>query len=485
MAYTNTSNKLVIREGKRLSGMIDSNHLSTFANINPQMFDDALQMAFGFMQYPNDPIRELTQGRMKVRELDGTTDTWTWKQAIRPRPAVVLENLESTNSKAGIDRQYFKLKLDQDWFSPGEVLTTDKQHFVRISQQMAPYQESGGWVYTVQLVTDNALDYYPQWLMRPGSEYVNVHGVFSEQSSQATSLHFEQMIELKDQLPDMIRLQHKVTGYVDDRVLQFDQVEVDDSTGNVIKVTDTKWISRAELKFWKELDKQKGNMLFWGRGSQDLDGEKGYKTRSPYGFKQQLEWGNVETYGKFDAKLIRDYLMDVHFGRVAGENRNIELMTGEIGMRMFDEAFKDEANKFLIPAQNVIQGTDNMNLTYGYQIKAYRLVNGGTVTLKHLPYLDVDITNNMRDPRDGYPIESKTFYITDLSGEGADNIYMVRMPNTLKYGYVIGTSAPWELKGSVLSNTEDAYTLVARDRCGIWVKDVTRTGILKPSVVLA
>jgi len=467
-----------------MSNMVDTNHLSTFSDQNPQMFDDALQMAFGFMQYPNDPIRELTAGRMKVRELDGTSDSWSWKQAIRPRPAILLENLEGSTNKPGYDRTYFKIKLDQDWFSPGEILTTDKKNFVRISQQIAPYQESGGWVYTVQLVTDNAQDFYPQYLMRAGSEYVSVSSAYSEQASQSAGLHFEQMIELKDQLPDMIRLSHKVTGYADDRVLVFEQAEVDNQTGEVIKVNDSKWISRAEIKFWRHMEMQKGNSIFWGRGSKDLDGEKGYKTRTPYGFKQQLEWGNVETYNNFSEKLIRDYLMDVHFGRVMGDNRNIVLMTGEAGMRLFDAAFKNEANKFLIPAANVVKGGDNMNLEFGYQFKSYRLINGGTVTLKHLPYLDVDITNNMRDPKDGYPIESKTFYITDLSGEGADNIYMVRQPNTLKYGYIVGTSAPWALKGSVISNAEDAYTLIARDRCGIWIKDVTRTGILKPSVSL-
>lgn len=477
MAYTNTSNKLIIRESPRLSGMVDSNHLSRLADESPQLFEDALYTAFTSMQLPSNPMRELTEGRGKVKILDGNTDTWKWKQAIRPRPAVILQNLEST-STPGLGNSYFKVKLDQDWFSPGEIITSNKEQFVRVSQQAVPYQESGGWVYTVELVTDSPSDFYDPALLAPGAEYVSVNGLYSEQASQATNLHFNGNIELQASLPDMIRLQHKVTGYVEDRVLTFSQYEWNNTTNTPIKLVGQKWISRAEILFWMEMDRQKDDFMFYGRGASSLDGEKGYKTRSHYGFKQQLEWGNVESYSSFTEKMLREYLMDLFIGRVAPENRNVTMLTGEYGMMLFDEAFKRSTGQFIMPADKVIGGT-GMDLAYGYQFKRYNLINGGTVTLKRLPYADVNVTNTMRTANTGIPKESATFYILDLSGENQDNLWMVKHADSLHYGYKIGTRAPWPLKGSQISDLEDGYTMIARDRCGIHIRDVSATGMLK------
>jgi hypothetical protein len=82
-----------------------------------------------------------------------------------------------------------------------------------------------------------------------------------------------------------------------DMVLNFDMWEVDPQTGKPIKIVDSKWINRAEIKFWKTIDMQKSNYLFYGRGASNLDGDSGYLTRSRYGVKYQIEnWGHVETY---------------------------------------------------------------------------------------------------------------------------------------------------------------------------------------------
>jgi hypothetical protein len=480
MAITNTSNKLIVREGPRLSGMVDSNHLQAFAQSNPVMFDNMIDMAFTSQQIIVDPIRELTQGAGRVKYLEGESDSWEWKQGIRQVPARLIENLESSNTAPGIDKMYFKMKFDVDYFSPGEVITTDKENFVRISQQIAPYYESGGYVYTVQLVKDDPTAFYPTNLLRVGNEYVAMFPIYSEQASQAAELKWDNIITLKDSLGDMMRLKHKVTGYVEDMTLEFQQAEVD-KDGNIVKVNDSKWIHRADLKFWKQLDRSKGHYLFYGVGDKNLDGEKGYKTRTNYGFKYQLEnWSNVETYNTFSEKLVREYLMDIFIGRVSEGQRNVTMMTGEVGFMFFDQAFKDEANKFLITSDVVLRGNDPMNLEFGYQIKNYRMVNGGLLKLIKLPYLDVDITNTMRDTTTGYPKQSANFYIMDFSGDKKDNFWQVKRRDSLQYGYLIGTRAPWQLSGnSVLSNAEDAYTLIARERCSPWIKDITAAGVLK------
>lgn len=480
MAYTNTSNKLIIRESPRLSGMVDTNHLSRFAQTNPMEFDTLLNQTFSSMQISVDPFNELTFGANRVKILTGEQDTWTWKQSIRPRPFKVSENLEGSNTAVGIDGTYFSMKFDVDYLSPGMVISPNDKDLIRISQNSTgPFYETGGYVYRCQIVTDNPLETYPQELMATGTEYVQRFPVYSEQSAQAADLNFSGIITLQDSLGDMMRLQHKNTGYVQDMTLEFEWVEIDPQTGKQIKSLDKRWMSRAEVKFWKAMDMFKGQYLFYGKGAKNLDGEKGFKTRTNYGLKYQMEnWGNVETYNTLSAKLIREYLSDIYIGRIAEGQRNVTFFTGEQGFMLFDDAMKNEANKFLIDSDRVLTGSDLMSQAFGYQIKEYRLINGGVVRLQKLPYLDVDITNSMRDSRTGYIKQSANFYVMDFTGGGQDNLWVVKRDNSLQYGYQVGTRAPWELKGQAISVLEDAFTLIARDRCSPWIKDVTRTGAL-------
>lgn len=474
----NTSNKLIIREGPRLSGMVDTNHLIRYAQVDPVFVDSAIRMAFTSMGYVGDPMMELSLGNGTPFILSSESDSWKWRQVIRPRPAVILENLESSNTTPGIDGTSFKIKLDQDWFSKGEILTSDKLHFVRIATDQEPYQESGGWVYFVNYVTDDPTAFYPTELLAPGSEYLSSHNLYGEQSSLQSGVHFDNIITLQDTLGDMMRFEHKVTGYVDDMVLNFEMWEADPQTGKPVKMVDSKWINRAEIKFWKHIDKAKSNYLFYGQGA-SFKGEKGFAVNSRYGVKYQLEhWGNVETYSQFSEKLLREYLMDIYIGRLVESERNVVLLTGEVGFMFFDEAMKREANKFLLTNDVVMRGSDPMNQEFGYQFRQYHLINGGIVKLMKLPHLDGDITNTMRDPNTGYPRQSANFYVMDFSGQLKDNFRVVKRANSLKYGYLHGTSAPWTMNGQVMSVTEDAYTLVARDRCSPWIQDVSATGAL-------
>jgi len=476
MANLNVSNKLVVSEGKRLSGMVDTNHLQMFLQESPEKFNKVLTMAFASRNIQSNPLLELTEGRGKVRFLEGNTDFWTWDQQITPRPAVVVENVESSTTP-GIDKTSFKIKLDQDWFSQGETITTDKELLIRVSQLVAPYKESNGWVYTVDLLTDNANDFYPTSYLQPGTEYVRMFGVYGEEASQATQLNFEGNIKLMNSLPDMIRKQHTVTGYVEDRVLTVSSAIVDPKTNQVVELSDSKWISRAEVKFWKEVNEEKENSLFYSRGSSHIRGESGYAVRTSYGFKQQLDWGHVESYNTFSEKLLREFLMDVFFGRVSSKNRNVVLLTGEYGFMLFDDAFKRATNGFFMNSDKFVTGS-GMDMGYGFQFTKYYTINGGTITLKHLPSLDTRITNTMRSKKTGYPKESATFYILDLSGEAADNLWMVKQRDSLHYGYIIGTRAPWPLKGGQISNAKDGYTMIARDRIGLHIEDVSMTGKL-------
>lgn len=476
------ANQIIVREGRRHSGMMDSNHLQSLLQEDPAVFSNVLTKVYASQSIQATPLLDLTEGRGKVKYIEdmegGNGDSWTWKQEISPRPAVVLENLESENTTPGIDRTSFRIKLDQDWFRQGSVIAADPIYQVRVSDHVAPYKDGQGWVYTVELVTDDPNQFMPAALLAPGQEYIELYSIYGEKSSRANTVKFDGHIELMGYLSDMQRKEYEVTGYADDRVLVAQNWATDSKSGEPIKLVGEKWINRAEIKFWKDLMVEKENMLMWARGQNDIIGENGYKVRTPYGFDQICSWGHTESYSKFTAKLIREFLMDVFFGRNSFEKRNVVLMTGEYGMMLFDEAFKNETNGLFLNADKFTTGS-GMNMGYGYQFTKAYFVNGINITLKHMPSLDVNITKAMRSNRTGYPRRSASFYIADLSGENRDNMWIIKHRSSMKYGYQIGTSAPWELKGGIISNTIDGYKLIARDRCGFFVQDPSRLAKLE------
>lgn len=483
MAVT-PGNRLIVREGQRLAAnkLLATNHLNAFLEEGkPQVFDSVIKTIFTQRQIMSNPITELTEGRSKVKYLTGQSDSWTWKMAIASVCARVTENVESSNTTPGIDRLPFKIKLDQEWFSQGEVITPDKNKQVRISSQTKPYKDGNGWVYTVELVTDDATEFLDSAFLAPGTEWISIYSMYGEGATQASGVHFDSHIELENSMPDMVRMQHQMTGYVQDMVLTVENWQMD-GAGNPVVRKDVKWIGRAEVELWKQFNAQKENSLFYGRGSSDIKSDGGHSLKTPYGFKQQLEWGNNETYNTFSLKLLREFFGDMFRGRVDMGNRNIVMLTGEDGFTNFNNAIAKEANGFLpFVADKVITGS-GMNLGFGMQYKSYTMPNGGTLTLKYLPSLDTKVTNSMRNTQTGNPIDSSTYYVLDLSGEGADNIQMVKREDSLHYGYVIGSRAPWSLKGQVISNTMDGYTMIARDRVGLHIEDITKTAVLRPAV---
>lgn len=473
--------KLIVSEGQYFSGLADTNHITRYLNDNsPEVFSKVMVNVFMNRRIMANPMLEMTEGRNKVRYLDGTSDYWTWDISLSGfNPLVVVENLENTNTNVGIDGQPFKLKLDKDWFTHGDVISPDKRNIAFRIGDEAIVKESDGYIYTCYLVTDAVdTDFVPQKYFAVGVEYIRLYSMYGERASQFSKVNFTPMAKLMDYLPDQIRLEHEVTGYADKRVLKVATATYDES-GNRVAVTDARWFKRAEIEFWKEYYKQVDYSLMWGRKSNHLKGEGGYNIRTPHGLWQKLDLGNVYPYSKFSIKLLEDFLLSIFFGRVEGKNRHVVLGTGEWGMQLFDRAIREEVGKFglFLNSDKMIDGS-RMDMGYGGQFTRFYPINGGVVELKYMPSLDVDATN-MEKGYGLFPKTSATFIILDLSGDNMDNVQVVKQNGQEAFGYIEGTSSPFgPVQGKAVASPRDGYSMWAQTRCGIHVNDLSRTAKL-------
>ena len=487
MAIKFANNLLVVREKPFVpSQYMDTNHLSAALQYDPAAieFTTALSTMFSQQQILSTPIIDMTEGKGKVKyieDMGGSAmgDAWQWDMSVPAPPVRVVENFETGNLAPGIDGTDFRIKLDRDYFTIGDTIYTDVNYNLRVSDSARPYRDGSGWVYTVQYMTDDRTAIYPQAFMAHGAEYKKIGSLYGEGAERANGVNFNTNITLMNYLPDMQRKEYEVTGYANKMVISIATYSTD-KAGNPIKLVDEKWISRAEKQFWMDFLMEKENTLMWSRGSNHLKGENGRSLRSLYGFNQQMEWGHNETYTTFSDKLLSEWLMDVFIGRVAGNQRNVTLLTGEMGMRAFDQAYKNNTQGFFMNSDKFTTGS-GMDMGFGYQFKRVQLVNGGQVELRHMPSLDVTTTNTMISRKTGYPRQSSTFYALDFSGDNANNMVMVKHKGSMDYGYTVGTANPWGKNGGVMSHQKDSFKIIAQERTGLHIQDITRCGKLELS----
>lgn len=80
-----------------------------------------------------------------------------------------------------------------------------------------------------------------------------------------------------------------------------------------------------------------------------------------------------------------------------------------------------------------------------------------------------------------FPIDSARFTFLDFGSDraGEPNICMVKVKDTYRYGYVMGTVGPnGPVKGGQAGALKAGYDMFVEGTGGVWMKDPTRGGEL-------
>ncbi len=471
------------------SNMTELNHLGAMLAAKPTVFEGKMNQLFSAQNYYSDnPLSSIAWGTGAEKVI--TTMEWEWQlKGANQRPLVVLENIMPASEKTpGKGKQTFKIKLDESWYMPGDVITpgtSGQKYQCRVMEEVQ--RHGNGWVYTVRLVSDDFNAFLPVTYLQPGQQWAKMYSTYEEGSVQDGSTQYSAPLALSDSM-GKFRKKYQVTDYASEEVLA---VKLQDSKGRM----HDSWVKYAEVEYWQQWYRELERAFWYNRKAKSIEGSTGRKVDSFSGIQEKLEDSHIHYYSDLTARLIEEFLLDIFYSRTKpGSGRKIKAFTGEFGMILFNRAMQDLmdkrgwfiANSNFNPIQK--QGSEYTSNGYaiGYQFVKYIMHNGAELELIHNPLYDDRSIHFEVDPITGYPVESMRFTFLDFSGDGGNsNVQLVSKKDGYKFGYVGGLVTPFgPAKGGLMSHSGEYYSMHVSKICGVHIEDVTKCGelILKRNV---
>lgn len=465
------------------ANMTELNHLGLALQAKPEVFESKFNQLFSAQNYYSDnSFSSICMAMGAEKEI--SSNEWEWNlRGASTRPLVVIENVEPiSNIALGQGKVTFKIKLDENWFVAGDVITpgTSGQKF-QCRVQEEPQRHGNGWVYTVRLVSDDFQAFVPQVYLQTGQQWAKMYSTYGEADHQDGSTQYSTPLTLRDSL-GKFRKKYEVTDYACEQALV---IGIPDSAGKVHKT----WTSFAEVEYFQQWYKELDRARWLNRKARSVQSANGRPVDSFSGIYEKLEDSHIHYYTELTARLIEEFLLDIFYSRVKpGTNRKIKVFTGEYGMLLFNRAMQDIlekrgwviANQNFNPVQQAKSEYHTNAYSVGYQFVQYKMQNGAELELVHNPLNDDRSINFEIDPITGYPTESMRFTFLDFSGDsGASNIQLISKKNGYKFGYVQGLIGPTgPSKGGMMSHSGEYYSMHASKECGIHIEDITKCGEL-------
>jgi hypothetical protein len=486
-----------------MANFADAESLYDYYHLKPwtDITDRAVQRiasAYPSMSRRQTVLQNFLQGTSKTMSVN--TPYVRWKLGGVNRVSFrLLENMVPNQTAPGINFSQFRIKLDTNLFKPGDTVAPELNREFVLSVESEGLADGDGFVYVVQVVTDDPNEFFPTEFLEPNLRYIKAgSSKFSEGSSGWGSALIETGMSWVE-----FEVQLNKTGkefIVTDEALQTMIVaELQDKMGRTAPGA-SKITTLAELQFDAETRWEKEQDMVWGiQSSSIIDPTTGLHRRSGPGLYQFLNDGNVFWYNDENASLrmFTDWLETVWYDRIGPDNADVVFYTGKPGLEQFDRMVKAEfgdtavvrdVNDYLERRGNVIPGGVAAYLKKNPQFNAYQLPTYGTVRVEHWPILDSTWLGGAKHPKTGKPMTAYQYICLDYGvGEaGGSNIVMVNREGAKYYGYESGALSPQGPinQGSRAGRYMPAHrgrfvTLFHGDEYGFLMQDVLRSAIFK------
>jgi len=490
----------------------------------------------------NTPLIDMIAKTNAIDYVNGAEGRYRYSVPYNLDLPYIVEDMTGENPTPGKGNQKFKIKVSENCFSNTDIITYDfmwgEQLYVTPDEI---YEESNGWVLTVQLPQgSNPNAYFPKEKLTAGTPFFKLTNVNGEYDTQKSSIGVRTgMMELENQMGGHRSAYHWISGYAH----MLESVESTDrnyAQGEILNwipskfmdqnspyatlvigenrgdgkpdVSKAVWFRRIEMLLFAEMHRMEENDLWWAKGGV-VEGAGRRKVKVNTGLFEQLKNGNYFEYNKLTLPLIESAVRKIYENSdIPIEKRRAKFKVGYAFLidisKLLAEDFKAN-NPFLVTAESLkgfIYGKDAMNLGFGYRFTSKRFPMAGTVEFEWEPAFDNFYSRAQSGLAGDYPIMSYTAAIFDVTDDSnvsggakmlsdnrtqegfndSANIVMVRPKgwDGIYWGYEKGTIDPMGFsasQGMVSSNGRHGYGIWMQSHSSIWLRDATRTVLLVKS----
>lgn len=506
-------------------------HLSKFYNYDqPYNFGKMVTRRWASLSplfYPK-VLTSLTMVAGKTYDIDTATFQWSVGQDVdryfRFMEDIATLNPNATDGMVGFNNEPFFIVLDVDWARTGSVLLLEDNNYkLYVLGDPTPY--GNFWKYKVENQGSNPNAYIPQALVTKGKlcmEGASMAHEYGNQNlpgvSMGTSVMYQNVIGMygrQVKLDEKIikkeiqaRKYGKVQGASSNQMRSVDQADYasgiafkplgkNKTTGEIEEIPVSSFISWAEAKVTESVLLDREVMMKYGEFREKVNTTLGIiDSRMAPGIRRLVYDGHTRTHsGDWTASDFESYLNGIFLARVNQSSREIEAVTGELGMLMFDSMIAIQYRNFQGASSSILdasfflrpmKGGENWELEYGSQFKSFRARNGVKITLRHDRMLDDPYFCIRRYVYDAnYTVDSARFDFYDfgltnsIKGYNGSNICMITQGETEQVYWVVGRINPYSgyIRGIVNSEATDAtYKHILTGSMQAW--DPSRIGAI-------
>jgi len=524
MATPVLNNGIFLRDTTyKTSSHVDSYHLANMLG-SSEPTDMGPVDLWAMAQKVEMPLYQMASfGGKNTITVDNARGEYKWQVPVAQDLPYIIEDIEASNTKKGVDGQTFKLKINKRAFGHGDIITYDKYNGAELYVTAEDILPAGdGFIYTVQLVNNDNLKFLDNKYLGSGTKFFrkgSARGEYGERFSDMGDMttgyrefynyvggaeaHVHYSVSSRadmmmkggmraDGTVPVTEIWRNSDGGMDPSITSLedmvskmgkDAVKRSMENGSLSRT----FVTQLEAAHLSKIAKDIETYLMWGHGGRvRQDGPD--DVRLSVGLWKQLDNSFKRVYNKsgFSLDMFKAELMNFYQGRVelAGPDpqRQIIVQTGMGGMKLVNEAIKAEAGAagmvFNATDVGAVSGT-SMDLNFGFAYTSYVIPFLANVKFVLNAAFDNLHTNDIENPLvDGHPLSSYSFVVFDVTENGNDNIYLLKLnwDNQLKWFYQNGTmDYMGRTQGFQSSGNFNGYRVfMTQTMPAIWVKDATK-----------
>jgi len=523
MATPVLNNGIYLRDTNyKASSHVDSYHLTQLLGTSEPMDLGPVDL-WAMTQKVEMPLYQMASfGGKNTIMVDNARGEYKWQTPIAQELPFIVVDLDSSNDTKGVDGQTFKIKLSKRTFGHGDIITYDKYNGVELYITADDIQPAGdGHIYTVQLVNNDNANFIDNAYLACGTKFFrkgSARGEYGERFSDietgsgfrefynfvgGAEAHVHYSISSRADLMIKGGMNADGTVPVTEIWRNFDQ-DANPSVSTIEELVTSMgkagakqafesgslsrtFLTNLEAAHLSKVANDIETYLMWGHGGRvKQDGPD--DIRMSVGLWRQLDNSFKRIYNKasFTLDMFKTELYNFYQGKIEFKGpdpqRKLIVQTGIGGMQLINKAISNEVfGSGLIQNATDVGAVSGkaMDLDYGFAYTSFTIPFLANVRFVLNPAFDNLHTNDIENPLiDGRPLSSFSFVIFDVTDEGNDNIFLLKLSwdNQLKWFYQNGTmDYMGRSQGFSSSGQFNGYRVyMTQTMPAIWVKDPTK-----------